>query len=150
MEDNKTFTQDELNEQIKERLARAEKKHGEELSKKQSEIDKLNEQVKDLTSQVASFDEAKATTTKEIDELKVKIKGYETASAKRKVADELGLGAKALEFIQGETEEEMRASAKNLKELTGSVVPPLASKETPETNSVDNAFRVMNEKLKGN
>jgi predicted nucleic acid-binding Zn-ribbon protein len=150
MEENKTFTQEELEEKIKDRLARADKKHADELAKKQTEIDTLNNTVKDLNDKIASFDEAKATSTKELDDLKIKLKGYETASVKRKVADELGLGFKALEFIQGETEEEMRTSAKNLKALTGGITPPLASKETPETNKIDEAFRTMNEQLKGN
>ena len=104
----------------------------------------------ELKQSYASYDDEKAKTTEELDGLKAKLKEYETASAKRKIADEIGLDKKALEFISGETEEEMKASAEKLKALTGITPPPLASNEKTSVNSVDAAFMELNDKLKGN
>lgn len=150
MDEEKTFTQEELEEKLKERLTRAEKKHAEEIAKKDAEIEKLNKDFKELKQSYASYDDEKAKTAQEIDELKVKIKGYETASAKRKIADEIGLDSKALEFITGETEEEMKVSAEKLKALTGTVAPPLATTEKVSVNKIDEALMELNEKIKGN
>lgn len=150
MAEDKTFTQEELEEKLKERLDRQAKKHADELAKKDAEIEKLNKDFNELKQSYSSYDDEKAKTAQEIDELKGKIKGYETASAKRKIADELGLDSKALEFISGETEEEMKASAEKLKALTGSTPPPLAKTDNVSVNKVDQAFAELNEKLKGN
>lgn len=150
MAEEKKFTQEELNEQIKERLARANEKHEKEIKAKDDEIGKLNKQIEELNSSKATVDEVKAESEKEINSLKSQLKEYETASVKRKVADELGLKSKAVEYIQGETEEEMRKSAEGLKELTGAFVPPLATQETNEkVNNIDDALALMNEQLKG-
>ena len=148
--EEKTFTQEELDEKIKERLGRAEKKHAEEIAKKDEQIKKLTDDFDNLKSSYANFDDEKAKSTQEINELKEKIKGYENASAKRKIADEIGLDAKAIEFITGETEEEMKTSAEKLKALTGSTPPPLARTEKETVNKVDAAFMELNDKIKGN
>lgn len=150
MSEEKIFTQDEFNDKLGEVLAKKTKKFDDELAKKQTEIDGLNQQINELKTTYASYDEDKAKSTQEIDELKAKIKGYETASVKRKIADELGLDSKALEFISGETEEEMKTSAEKLKALTGSTPPPLAQTDKTEVNKVDAAFMELNNKLKGN
>ena len=150
MAEEKTFTQEELEEKLKERLGRAEKKHAEEIAKKDAEIEKLNKDFTELKQSYSSYDADKAKTTEEIDGLKAKLKEYETASAKRKIADEIGLDTKALEFISGETEEEMKASAEKLKALTGTTAPPLASSEKPNVNKVDAALMELNNKIKGN
>lgn len=149
MAEDKTFTQEELDEKIKERLDRQSKKHADEIAKKDAEIEKLNKDFKELKQSYASYDDEKAKTTEEIDGLKAKLKEYETASAKRKIADEIGLDSKALEFITGETEDEMKASAEKLKALTGTVAPPLATSETKPVNKVDAALMELNDKIKG-
>ena len=112
MED-KTFTQEELDKIINERLDRASKKHADELAKKEAEIDKLKKDFADIKSKYEGYDDEKAKRDQEFAELTAKLKGYETASVKRKIADELGLDTKALEFISGETEEEMKESAES-------------------------------------
>lgn len=152
MLDEKKFTQEELDEIIKERLAREKEKHGDEIAKKQAEIDGLTKSLNELKTKYANFDTEAAKSAQTIKDLQSKIKGYETASVKRKVADELGLDSKAIEFIAGETEEEMKASAEKLKALTGSYTPPLATTEgTQPTNKIDEALKKMNDEIfKGN
>ena len=148
--EEKTFTQEELDKIINERLDRASKKHADELAKKEAEIDKLKKDFADIKSKYENYDDEKAKRDQEFADLTAKLKGYETASVKRKIADELGLDAKALEFISGETEEEMKESAEKLKALTGSTPPPLATTETKPLDKVDSAFQELNSRLKGN
>lgn len=150
MAEEKTFTQEELDKIINERLDRASKKHADELAKKEAEIDKLKKDFTDIKSKYKGYDDEKAKRDQEFADLTAKLKGYETASVKRKIADELGLDTKALEFISGETEEEMKESAEKLKALTGSTPPPLATTETKPLDKVEEAFQELNNRLKGN
>lgn len=150
MSEEKIFTQEEFNDKLGEVLAKKQKKFETELAAKQTEIDGLNRQIEDLNTKVTSFDETIATKTRELEESQAKLKGYETNSAKRKVADELGLDSKAIEFISGETEEEMKASAEKLKALTGGIAPPLATVETESKDKVTEAFMELNNKIKVN
>lgn len=150
MSEEKTFTQEEFNDKLGEVLAKKTKKYEDEIAKKQSEIDGLNQQIKELKNSYANFDDEKAKSTEEIGKLKAKIKEYETDSAKRKIADEIGLDAKAVEFITGETDEEMKASAEKLKALTGATPPPLAKTEKESVSNIDAAFMELNDKIKGN
>lgn len=149
MADEKIFTQKEFDDKLGEVLSKKKKKYEDELAQKQTEIEGLNNQIKELNGKIESVDDVKQQSAKEIEELKTKIKGYETASVKRKVADEIGLGKDAVEFITGETEEEMKASAEKLKTLTGSFVPPLANNEQNTEDKITAAFRQVNESIKG-
>lgn len=148
--DEKTFTQAELDEHIKDRLDRQAKKHEAELKAKTDEIEKLKKEAEETKSKYSGFDSQLTEKDEEISNLKSKVKEYETLSAKRAVAEEFGLDNKAMEFIQGETEDEMKASAEKLKALTGSFVPPLASKEQTPVNKLDSAFAELNNNLKIN
>lgn len=149
MAEDKTFTQEELDKIINERLDRAAKKHADEIAKKDAEIDKLTKDFNEFKTKHASQDEEAAKSAKTIEELNAKIKSYENASVKRKVADELGLDSKALEFITGETEEEMKASAEKLKALTGVRTAPLASAESGQTkDKISAAFDKFNASIK--
>jgi chromosome segregation ATPase len=152
MSEEKKFTQEEFNDKLGELLAKKTKKYEDEIASKQTEIDGLNTQITELKTKQANFDTEAAKSAQTIKDLQSKIKGYETASVKRKVADELGLDSKAIEFIAGETEEEMKASAEKLKALTGSYAPPLATIEGDKpTNKIDDALKKMNSEIfKGN
>lgn len=152
MSEEKKFTQEEFNDKLGELLAKKTKKYEDEIASKQTEIDGLNTQITELKTKYANFDTEAAKSAQTIKDLQSKIKCYETASVKRKVADELGLDSKAIEFIAGETEEEMKASAEKLKALTGSYTPPLATIEgTQPTNKIDEALKKMNDEIfKGN
>ena len=77
-----------------------------------------------------------------------KIKGYETASVKTRIAHELGLSYEAIDFLKGEDEESIRKNAEILKGLVGNkTAPPLANPEGNNGNSVDASLRNMVKKL---
>lgn len=76
-------------------------------------------QIADLTAALDGANKKQAAHDKEIAERDSKIKAYETASVKTKIAHESGLAYEAIEFLRGETEDEIRSSADALKRLTG-------------------------------
>lgn len=123
-------TQEEFDAAIKDRLAREAKKYEgytspEDLEKikagQKAEIDKLNEAKSALEKEKDSI----------IAERDAKIKGYETSSAKMKIARETGLSYEAMDYIQGADEEAMKKSAETLKALigNGTSAPPLGTPE---------------------
>ena len=79
-----------------------------------------------------------------------KIKGYETASVKTRIAHEVGLTYDAVSFLKGEDEESIRKSAETLKNLVGATnISPLASTETDAGKANDTAFKNVLKGLKG-
>lgn len=78
------------------------------------------------------------------------IKGYETDSAKTRIAHETGLSYEATKFLSGDDEESIRKSAEALKALMGSEnIAPLASTESAVGDAKDVAYRNMLKGLKG-
>lgn len=152
----KKFTQEELDNIIKDRLERQSKTHTSELASITQERDTLKTekstlqtQIDELNDKLKKADEEKATSATTIADLTAQLKKHETDSAKRKIAAEAGLSEGAVKFIQGDDEEAMKASAAELKKITGSSVPPLYSNETvPEGSDEDQAYRNMLGKLK--
>ena len=140
-------TQEEFNEKIQERLQREAKKYEsytspeklEEIKQSHSkEIDKLNTSISELNEKLKNKD-------KEIADRDAKIKSYETASVKTRIAHELGLPYDAADFLRGETEDDIKKSAESLKGLVGkgSYTPPLAGSEKPVGGSTDAALSTL-------
>lgn len=78
-----------------------------------------------------------------------KIKGYETASVKTRIAHELGLSYDAIGFLQGDDEESIRKSAELLKGLVGTKeAPPLANPEGNPSKDGDAALKKMIKDMK--
>lgn len=131
-------TQEQLNSVIGDRLRRAEentrKQYEGYLSpedvKKQYEgymsPEDVKEQTEKLQTQLATVqgslktaNEKSAGYEKDIAEKDAKIKGYEINAMKQRVAHEAGLAYGAVDFIQGEDEESIKASAEKFKALVG-------------------------------
>lgn len=86
----------------------------------------------------------------EVEKLNSKIKGYETASVKTRIAHETGLSYEAIEFLKGDDEDSIRKSAESLKGLVGiNNVAPLASTESHVVDATDAALRNTLKGLKG-
>ena len=76
---------------------------------------------------------------------------YETDSVKTKVAREYGLSYEAISFLQGETEDAIRESAKTLKGIVGSGSAPQFNPEgSKNVDSTEKAFIEMLGNLGGN
>ena len=142
-------TQEELNNIIGERVRREREtvtrevtqKFEQQITEKDGEIAKyktdmeaLNQQLTDANGKISG-----------IPALEEKIRGYERASVKSKVAREVGIPYELAERLSGETEEDIRKDAEGMRKLIGAMKPgaPLANGErnTGTQNDKKNKWR---------
>lgn len=89
-------------------------------------------------------------TPDKANELRDQIKGYETDSAKTRIAHETGIGYEAIGFLRGKNEDEIRKSAEQLKALIGSSgAAPLADPEEDAKSTTNAALKNALKSLKG-
>ena len=148
-------TQEAFDAAIKDRLARAEEKYtkkyegylsGDDVRKLKDGYDK---QIADLQAAADATAKKYADIDKQIAEKDAKIKGYETASVKARIAHETGLPYDAVGFLQGEDENAIRESANALKALTGNRQPaPLADPERSAGDKKEAALKSMLAQMK--
>ena len=105
-------TQEELDNIIKERLERAEKKYEGFMSAE--DVQRLKDTYE---ASVKAENEKYTTLEEEKNNLMAKVKGYEVGTLKTKVALANGLPMGATDFLKGETEEELAESAKALSSM---------------------------------
>lgn len=138
-------TQEQFDAAIKERLERANKKYEGYISP--ADLDKIkadyDKQINDLTSAAEASAKKYANYDKEIAERDSRIKGFETASIKTRVAHEMGLPYGAGEYLKGDDEKSITESAKAVKAMFGNSrkIAPAGSTEPAATSSRDDAFR---------
>lgn len=153
-------TQEQFDQAVKDRLTReressAKKYEGytspADLEKIRADYDK---QIADLTNAAEANAKKYAKYDQDIADRDAKIKGYETASLKTRVALEEGLGYELSARLKGESEDDIRADAKELAKLIGSQKKPTApvfkSDKDGEVSSADPtvaAFRQLSGKL---
>jgi len=159
----KTFTQEEVNNLIKDRLDRAEKKWQEKYSNYYSADDftskteELNKQIAELGNSLnvandKATADAQTLADKEqaIADLEAKLKRNETDSAKTRIALECGIPYELADRLTGDTVEEIMADAQRLAPMlaTRSSMPLRNPEATSETDGVMKAFRELNPNLK--
>ena len=146
-------TQEAFDAAISDRLKREKEKYNDytspkDLEKLKTDYDKqiadLNKAMEDQTKKYADYD-------KNIADRDAKIKGYETASVKTRIAHELGLPYGAAEYLKGEDEKSIKESAEAVKKLFGtsrrSLTAPEASTETPTGDSMKEAYKQLLDKI---
>lgn len=145
-------TQEELNNVIGERLRReretVSKEFEQRISEKEAEIGKfktdmeaLNKQLEDANQKISG-----------ISALEEKIKGYEAASVKSRIAREVGLPYELAERLSGDSEEDIRKDAEGLRKLIGAgKQAPLAGGErnTGKQQDDKNGWKKVLQDLKG-
>lgn len=152
MEFTPITTQEAFDEAIKARIDRNTKTVTAEVTKKYegfispedytAKTADFSKQIETLTAQVKDND-------KTIADLTAKNKAYETASVKTRIASEFGIPAELAGRLNGETEEDIRKDAEIMSKFTGNGHMPPFSPNRPETNSKDEAFRKMLQKMNG-
>ena len=159
-------TQEELDALIQSRLERQAKKFDgfispEEFESKTADLVKREDfeklqseskkQVADYQKQIEELSQKPNEMQKTIDELKSQAKQYEVASEKTRIAREKGLPFESVEFLAGETAEEIEQSADKLKSVfkeSQTFKMPLASTETkrnsdPKKEALSKMARAM-------
>ena len=136
--EEKTFTQEELNSIVSERLNKEKEKYSKSIEEYESKLTNLNDQLKQLTEQAANH-------AKELEERDLKIRGYETQSVKMRVAKEVGIPFELAEKLSGDDEESIKRDAEFFRNVldTQRGGQPLRSTETREENSSDSAYRKL-------
>jgi len=118
-------TQEQLNSIIEERLKRDRESRSKNYEGYLSpeEVEKLKKGYEDtiigLNKQIEDSSETYKNYDTEIANRDAKIKEYETASVKSRIAHETGLPYDAIAFLQGDDEESIKKSAESLKGLVG-------------------------------
>ena len=157
MAEERTFTQEEVNKLVGQ--ARLEGKEigrkefdgwiSPEAMKKQTE--ELSTQLTGLNDQIKALTDENTNLQTQLTEKDGTIAKYETDSVKTKVAREYGLSYEAISFLQGETEDAIRESAKTLKGIVGSGSAPQFNPEgSKNVDSTEKAFIEMLGNLGGN
>lgn len=158
-------SQEELDLVIKDRLNRQSEKHSRELSEKLASFEETKARLTESESKIGELTSLLEGNGTELDELKKQLeekdallserdatlKKYERDSVKNNIATEYGIPRELADRLTGNTEEELRADAENLKAIIGvSKVPPLARNNGGNVNSREAALKQMSEALAHN
>lgn len=123
-------TQEQFDEALKDRLERERKATRKEFEGFLSPAEVAEKYKDHLSAEEVKEKYKDYLSPDKVAELNQKIKGYETDSAKTRIANEMGLSYDAIQFLKGDDEEAIRQSAESLKGLVGAYnVAPLASSE---------------------
>lgn len=150
-------SQEALDNILKDRLNRQNEKHSKELAELKaqfSDYDDLKlastEHEKQLSDLKNQLDDAQGKVNgydSMIAERDAKIKAFEVRDQKVRIANEINLPLDAIEFLNGETEDEIRESAKHLSAITNKRVAPLAGTEGPVSDEKTMALKSMLQSL---
>lgn len=150
-------TQEELDRIIGERLTRDREARQKEIKEKYGDLDELvkakqtlETQVGTLNNQIKEQTEKYANYDTQLAEMQAKVKTYETASVKQRIANECGVPFDLAGRLNGETEDEIRADAQTVaKYLKHKDAPPLGSTEPIVANGKEAAMKQLLNNLKG-
>ena len=132
-------TQEQFDEAIKDRLARSEKKWQEKYSgylspeEVKAKTEDLQKQIDELGNSLNGATEKAKADAETIASLEAKNKSYETASVKSRIAHEVGIPFELANKLSGETEEDIRKDAEQLKPFVSlKQTAPLRDPESKE------------------
>ena len=134
-------SQEQLDAVIGDRLKRSEEKwqkkyegylSPDDVSAKTAELEK---QLTDSANALDGLNKKVSKYEADIAERDTKIKGYEISATKHRVANEMGLSYDAVDFIQGDDEDTIKASAEKFKSLMGKSQPAPGFRNEPDVSS---------------
>lgn len=150
-------TQEQLEGVIKDRLEREREKFAgfEDYKKKAGEYDELKKKADGYEATIADYkkavdgDDKTPGYKKQLEELKGKVKGYETSSVKMRIAHENGIPYELAERLSGDDEEAIKKDAESMAKFlkASGRRAPLASTE-PE-GGLDEKREAMKKMLTG-
>lgn len=147
-------TQEKLDAVISERLRR----ERESVSKKYADHDELKTKVEAYEKQIAELTKAAEESAKKyqgyddtIAQLQGRIKGYETASVKTRIAHETGIPFELASRLSGDDEEAIRKDAESIaKYVKGKAAAPLRTDEKNTSDGKAEALRAFTANLVNN
>lgn len=149
-------TQEEFDQVISKRLQRERATIEKEFAAKYADYDDLKKAGGKSESRIQQLEkelaDEKAAREKETGEYSAKIKTYETASVKARIAHETGIPYEMASRLTGDDEEAIRKDAEAIKSLIGTskgYTPPEPSKEPAGENKETAAYRSLLQGLKG-
>lgn len=146
-------TQEQLDSVIGDRLKRSEEKwqkkyegylSPDEVSAKTTE---LEQQLTMANSALDVANKKIAGHEKDIADRDSKIKGFEVSALKHKAAHEAGLSYDAVDFLQGDDEESIKASADKFKSLMGKQHSAPDFHNEPDVNSKSASMKKLAQNL---
>lgn len=151
-------TQEQLDGIIGERLKRERETVRKEFTEKYSDYDSLKEKTAEYEKQIGTLGQTIEDNSKKIKECnetisaqQVKLKGYETATVKMKIAHETGIPFELASKLSGDDEEAIRKDAEVMSKFMNKQKEPapLASTEPPLADNKRIAMKNMLKGLKG-
>ena len=126
-------SQEELNKMFSDRAESARRAEQARMEEKYAGFDdfkakaqKYDTDIGKLNEKISALEGEKQTSATKISELEAKVREYETASVKTRIAREAGLPAELAERLSGADEAAMRTDAENLAKLIrGQNVAPM-------------------------
>jgi len=148
-EENKMFSQEELNSIISDRLNKEKVKYEQQVSELTAKAAAYEQQIATFTTQLEEVNKKMAAHESEIQERDAKIHDYETQSVKMRVANEFSIPYELAMRLNGETEEEIKKDAESIKGLLNQTrpLPPLRNTETSTGSSADEGWRQIADNL---
>ena len=153
MEFTAITTQEQFDAAIGARLQR----ERETLAKKHGDYDDLKTKVADYEKQIGEMSKNAEEASKKyagydktLAELQSKVKGYESASVKTRIAHEVGLPYELAGRLSGDDENTIRKDAETLSKLLGNQThqaPPLRSTEPDGLDNKTAALRSLTNQL---
>ena len=151
-------TQEQLDKVIGERIAGVKAKYEgfDDYKQKAEDYDALKAKSDGFEIQIAALnkeingDGENLGYKKQLEEMQSRIKGYETSSAKMKIAHENGIPFELAEKLSGDDEEAIKKDAEAMaKFLRKKDVPPLAQSDPQHIDDKKAAMKNMLANLKG-
>lgn len=148
------YVQEQVNKAVQSRAARDAQKYEGYTSPNDLKAlkEKYEKQIGDLNGALSAANEKAGQYDKDIAERDARIKGYETAAVKTRIAHEMGLPYELHGRLSGETEDEIRKDAEGLaKIIKAQSAPPMAAAERPVSQQDEKtaAYKKLLQNMKG-
>lgn len=145
MSEEKTFSQEELNSIISDRLNKEKEKYEKQISELNAKTESYEKQIATFTSQLEDVNKKAANYESEIKERDDKIHAYESQSVKMRVAHEVGIPYELADRLSGTTEEEIKADAESIKGLINlsNPMPRKAAEPVIQESDFEAGLRIL-------
>lgn len=149
-ENNKTFSQEELNSIVSDRLNKEKSKYEKQIEELTAKTNSYEQQIANFTSQLEEINKKAATSDEELKAKESKIQEYESAALKMRIAHEFEIPYELANRLSGNTEEEIKADAEVVKKLLGTTkgyAPMKTTEDSASESNLDSAFRQFSRQL---